>query len=135
VHDLGKLSIPAEILTKPTRLTEIEYQLIRQHPLATYELLKGIDFPWPVATIALQHHERLDGSGYPHGLRGIDMLPEARVLAVADVFEAMSSNRPYRPPSDPTRRSRSCSATRHALRPRRVDACVRLIREDGLSLV
>lgn len=136
VHDLGKLSIPAEILTKPTRLTEIEYQLIRQHPLATYELLKGIDFPWPVATIALQHHERLDGSGYPHGLRGSDMLPEARVLAVADVFEAMSSYRPYRPALGPDAALEELQRNRGTLYdPDAVDACVRLIREDGLSLV
>ena len=97
VHDLGKLKVPTEILTKPGKLSDLELQLVREHPQATYDLLKGIDFPWPVAEIAREHHERLDGSGYPQGLTGAQMLPEARILAVADVFEAMSSHRPYRP--------------------------------------
>lgn len=97
VHDIGKMSIPAEILSKPGKLSEIEFNLIKQHPQMSYEILKGIDFPWPVAEIALQHHERFDGSGYPNGLTGEQTLPEARILAVADVVEAMASDRPYRP--------------------------------------
>ncbi|HXU93924.1 MAG TPA: HD-GYP domain-containing protein, partial [Gallionella sp.] len=96
VHDLGKISIPAEILSKPGRLSPIEYTLVKQHPQAGYDILKGIDFPWPLAQFVLQHHERLDGSGYPQGLKGEEILPEARVLAVADVIEAMASHRPYR---------------------------------------
>jgi PAS domain S-box-containing protein/putative nucleotidyltransferase with HDIG domain len=97
VHDLGKVGIPAEILTKPGALTDIERQLVREHPASGYEILKDIDFTWPVAETVLEHHERLDGSGYPKGLKGDEILPGARVLAVADVVEAMASHRPYRP--------------------------------------
>jgi putative two-component system response regulator len=98
IHDLGKISVPAEILTKPSGLSNIEFSLIKMHPQAGYDILKDIDFPWPIAKIILQHHERMDGSGYPHGLSGKDsILLEARIIAVADVFEAMSSHRPYRP--------------------------------------
>jgi PAS domain S-box-containing protein len=97
IHDLGKISVPAEILSKPTRLTEFEFELIRIHPQAGYDIVKEIDFPWPIAEIILQHHERLDGSGYPQGLREAAILLEARILAVADVVEAIASHRPYRP--------------------------------------
>jgi len=97
VHDLGKIQVPAEILSKPGKLTEIEYNMIKLHPQAGYDILKGIDFSWPIAQMVLQHHERLDGSGYPQGLKGEDILPGARILSVADVVEAMSSHRPYRP--------------------------------------
>jgi PAS domain S-box-containing protein/putative nucleotidyltransferase with HDIG domain len=97
VHDIGKLSVPAEILTRPTRLSELEMSLVREHPRNGYEILKDIPFPWPVAEIVLQHHERLDGSGYPAGLSGDQILPLARVLVVADVVEAMATHRPYRP--------------------------------------
>ena len=97
VHDIGKISIPAEILTKPTRLTAGEWGIIREHPETGYTILKGIPFAWPVAEIVHQHHERLDGSGYPLGLKGDAILPEAKVLAVADMVEAMASHRPYRP--------------------------------------
>ena len=97
VHDIGKISIHAEILTKPTRLTAGEWGLIREHPETGYTILKDIPFAWPIAEIVRQHHERLDGSGYPHGLMGDAILPEAKVLAVADMVEAMASHRPYRP--------------------------------------
>ena len=97
VHDIGKMSIPAEILSKPGKLSETEYQLIQAHPQIGYDILKSITFPWPVAEIVLQHHERLDGSGYPQGLKGDAILLEAKILAVADVVEAMASHRPYRP--------------------------------------
>jgi putative nucleotidyltransferase with HDIG domain len=97
VHDIGKLSVPAEILTKPGRLSEIEFRLIKEHPQAGYEILKDIEFPWPLAEMVLAHHERRDGSGYPRGLRGDEIIEGARVLAVADVVEAMASHRPYRP--------------------------------------
>lgn len=97
IHDLGKLSIPAEILSKPGQLTSLEYSLIKTHPQAGYEILKEIFFQWPIAQIVLQHHERMDGSGYPQGIKGNDILLEARVIAVADVVEAMASHRPYRP--------------------------------------
>ncbi|MFA7282518.1 MAG: HD domain-containing phosphohydrolase [Sterolibacterium sp.] len=97
IHDLGKISIPAEILSKPAKLSLIEFELIKVHPQSGYEILKGIDFPWPIAQIVLQHHERLDGSGYPQKLKGEMLLTEAKILAVADVVEAMASHRPYRP--------------------------------------
>ncbi|MDD5388464.1 MAG: PAS domain S-box protein [Gallionellaceae bacterium] len=96
IHDIGKIAVPAEILAKPTKLSHIEYQLIQQHPETGYEIVRDIDFPWPVADMIVQHHERLDGSGYPHGLKDGDICLEARILAVADVVEAMSSHRPYR---------------------------------------
>lgn len=97
LHDIGKITIPAEILSKPGKLSEIEYTLIKGHAQASYNVLKNVDFPWPVAQVALQHHERVDGSGYPQGLKGEGIIIEARILAVADVVEAMSSHRPYRP--------------------------------------
>jgi PAS domain S-box-containing protein len=97
LHDVGMVIIPAEILAKPGRLTTIELELVKGHARAGFEILSAIHFPWPVAEMALQHHERLDGSGYPEGLSGEDVLPEARILAVADVVEAMASHRPYRP--------------------------------------
>jgi putative nucleotidyltransferase with HDIG domain len=96
IHDIGKIAVPAEILAKPGRLSEVEFNLIKQHPASGFDILEVIDFGRPVAEIVLQHHERLDGSGYPRGLSGEDILPEARILAVADVVEAMSSHRPYR---------------------------------------
>lgn len=97
IHDVGKIRIPAEILSKPGRLNDIEYLLIKTHPQSGCDILKGVRFPWPIADIILQHHERLDGSGYPHGLKGEQILLESKILAVADVVEAMSSHRPYRP--------------------------------------
>jgi len=97
IHDLGKISIPAEILSKPGGLSESETSMIRQHPQAGYEILQGIDFKWPVADIVLQHHERLNGSGYPYGLKDEEILLEAKIIGVADVIEAMASHRPYRP--------------------------------------
>ena len=96
IHDLGKISIPAEILSKPTRLTEIEFMLIKTHPEAGYEILKGIEFPWPVADMVVQHHEKMNGSGYPNGLTGEELITESKILTVADVVEAMASHRPYR---------------------------------------
>ena len=97
LHDLGKIAIPAEILSKPSMLSDIEFNLIKTHPQVGYDILKNINFPTPVARIVHQHHERMDGSGYPLGLAGDDILPEAKILMVADVVEAMFSHRPYRP--------------------------------------
>ncbi len=97
VHDIGKLSVPVEILSKPGRLSEAEQSLLKIHPQAGYEILDGIEFPWPIARIVQQHHERIDGSGYPLGLQGEEILLEAQILTVADVVEATSSYRPYRP--------------------------------------
>jgi len=97
IHDIGKIRVPAEILTNPDGLSEAEFNMIKMHPQAGYEILKTIEFPWPIAQIVYQHHERMNGSGYPSGLSGENILLEARILAVADVVEAMSSHRPYRP--------------------------------------
>jgi len=96
LHDIGKIAVPSEILTKPTNLTDLERAAINQHPRYGYEILKKIDFPWPVAEAILQHHERLDGSGYPQGLKGDEIILPARILAVADIADAMSYQRPYR---------------------------------------
>jgi len=97
LHDIGKIYIPTDILNRPGRLSNIEMDLIRTHSKVGYDILKTVNFPWPVAQIVLQHHERQDGSGYPQGLSGEEILIEARILTVADVIEAMSSHRPYRP--------------------------------------
>jgi response regulator RpfG family c-di-GMP phosphodiesterase len=97
IHDIGKISIPSEILSKPCLLSSLEISLIKVHPQVGYDILKEIDFPWPIAQAVLQHHERIDGSGYPEGLKNNDIILEARILAVADVVEAISSHRPYRP--------------------------------------
>ena len=97
IHDLGKVQVPAEILSKPGKISDLEYGIIKTHPQVGFDLLKGIEFPWPITKMVLQHHEKMDGSGYPHGLKGNEILLDARILAVADVVEAISSHRPYRP--------------------------------------
>jgi PAS domain S-box-containing protein/putative nucleotidyltransferase with HDIG domain len=97
VHDIGKILVPSDILSKPGRLTKPEFDLLKDHTKIGYEILKTIEFPWPIAKIVLQHHERMNGSGYPFGISGDEIIIEARILAVADVVEAMSSHRPYRP--------------------------------------
>jgi HD-GYP domain-containing protein (c-di-GMP phosphodiesterase class II) len=97
LHDLGKIAVPDIVLLKPGRLNQQEFDLVKMHPSEGYRILKGIDFLWPVALAALQHHERLDGSGYPYGLSGSEIILEARILAVADVIAAITSHRPYRP--------------------------------------
>jgi putative nucleotidyltransferase with HDIG domain len=100
LHDIGKIQVPAQILSKPGPLTDVEMAIIRTHPEAGYQILKNVEFPWPIATMVLQHHERLDGSGYPDGLRGQEIPLESRILAVADAVEARTSYRPYRPARD-----------------------------------
>ena len=97
IHDLGKIAVPAEILNKPMKLSKFELELIRNHPQAGFDILKGIAFPWPIARMILEHHEKMDGSGYPHGLAGENTLLDSRIITVADVVEAMASHRPYRP--------------------------------------
>ncbi len=97
IHDIGKINIASEILNRPGKLSDPEFELIKQHPAIGYEILKPIDFPWPIAQTVLQHHERLDGTGYPNGIQGDEIILEARILAVADVIDAMASHRPYRP--------------------------------------
>ncbi|HXU92442.1 MAG TPA: HD domain-containing phosphohydrolase [Gallionella sp.] len=132
VHDVGKIRIPAEILSKPLRLNELEYGLIKLHPEAGYEILKGINFPWPIATIVWQHHERLDGSGYPRGLKGSTILLEAQILAVADVVESIVSHRPYRPALGLEAAFGELTEKRGKLyNADAVDACIRLFREKG----
>lgn len=135
VHDLGKIAIPAEILSKPGRLNDIEYSLIKMHSQAGFDILKDIDFSWPIAQMVLQHHERWDGSGYPHGLKGEDILLGARILCIADVVEAMSSHRPYRPglgieaAMDEIKRGRGLDYDAQV-----VDACVSLFKEQGYAI-
>jgi PAS domain S-box-containing protein len=127
VHDLGKISVPAEILSKPGQITHIELSLIRDHPQVGYDILKKIEFPWEIAQIVLQHHERSDGSGYPRGLSGENIFIEAKILAVADVIEAMASHRPYRPSLGLNEALREISENRGVLYdPKVVDACIKL---------
>ncbi len=134
LHDIGKIYVPAEILSRPGQLRQSEIDLLRSHPAIGYELLKGIPFEWPVAEIVLQHHERIDGSGYPAGLRGEDIMLEARILAVADVVEALSSHRPYRPALGLERALQEIGATRGVLYDERaVEACLRLFRQQGFA--
>ncbi|MCK4642432.1 PAS domain S-box protein [bacterium] len=97
LHDIGKITVPAEILSKPSKLTQMEFNIIKMHSSEGYDILKGIEFPWPIAKMVLQHHERIDGSGYPNGLSGLDILIEAQIIAASDIIEAISSHRPYRP--------------------------------------
>ena len=130
LHDIGKISVPAEILTKTGRLTEIEMNLLRAHSEVGNDILKRIDFPWPLAKVVLQHHERMDGSGYPKGLKGEKILLEARIMGVADVVEAMSSHRPYRPALGIDKALEEISQNRGILYdPEVVDACLRLFKE------
>ncbi len=130
LHDIGKIYVPAEILARPGPLRHSEIDLLRSHPAIGYELLKGIPFEWPVADIVVQHHERMDGSGYPAGLRGDAIMLEARILAVADVVEALSSHRPYRPALGLDRALQEIRAARGVLYDARVvDVCLRVFRE------
>jgi putative two-component system response regulator len=135
VHDVGKIAVPAEILAKPTRLTTAEYALVKDHAQLGFEILQEVEFPWPVAEVARQHHERLDGSGYPRGLKDGEILLEARILAVADVVEAMSSHRPYRPgigiAAALAEIERGAGAQYDA---DAAAACLRLFREKGYTL-
>jgi HD-GYP domain-containing protein (c-di-GMP phosphodiesterase class II) len=130
IHDIGKISLPAEILTKPSHLSSLEMSLIQAHSQAGYDILKSVDFPWPVAQIVLQHHERLNGTGYPQGLSGEGILKEARIVGVADVVETMSSHRPYRPSMGVDKALEEISAKKGILYdPEAVDACLTLIEE------
>jgi HD-GYP domain-containing protein (c-di-GMP phosphodiesterase class II) len=133
IHDLGKISVPAEILSKPSRLNDIEFAFIKTHPQAGYDILKAT-FPGSIAQTVLQHHERLDGSGYPSGVSGESILLEARVLAVADVVEAMASHRPYRPSRGIENALAEITQNRGILYdPKVVDACLNLFREKGFQ--
>ncbi|TSA11972.1 MAG: PAS domain S-box protein [Betaproteobacteria bacterium] len=135
LHDIGKITIPAEILSKPGKLSAIEFQLIKGHPQSGYDVLKDVQFPWPVADVALQHHERIDGSGYPQGLKGEAITLEARIMAVADVVEAMSSHRPYRAGLGAAKALAEIERGRGSAYDVDVaDACLRLFREKGYQL-
>ncbi len=130
IHDIGKISVPAEILVRPGRLTDIEFSIIKTHSQVGYDILKDIDFPWPVAEIVLQHHERMDGSGYPQGLSGEKIILGARLMAVADVVEAMSSHRPYRPAFPVEKALEEISQNRGILYDAEVvDTCLKLFKE------
>ncbi len=135
LHDIGKISLPAEILSKASRLSDVEFSLIKTHPQNGYDLLKEIEFPWPVARMVWQHHERLDGSGYPLGLSGEDILLEARIITVADVVEAMASDRSYRPMPGLEKALEEIGAQKGILYdPAVVDACLRIFREKDFRL-
>lgn len=134
IHDIGKIYVPAEILSKPGRLTDIEFTIIRTHSQVGYDILKNIEFPWPIAKIVIQHHERLDGSGYPAHLKGNAILLEANIISVADVVEAMSSHRPYRPSHGIDRAIMEITQNRGILYDATaVDHCVRLFKEKAFS--
>jgi PAS domain S-box-containing protein/putative nucleotidyltransferase with HDIG domain len=135
VHDIGKLSIPAEILSKPTKLSEIEFSLIKEHAQQGFEILRGVESSWPLADMVYQHHERMDGSGYPRNLKGEEILMEARILAVADVVESMASHRPYRAALGVDAALEEISKNRGILYdPEATDACLRLFQEKGYRL-
>jgi PAS domain S-box-containing protein len=132
IHDIGKLSVPAEILSKPTKLSPIEYSLVKDHARSGYEILKDVESSWPLAEIVYQHHERMDGSGYPRNLKGDEIILEARIMAVADVVEAMASHRPYRPSLGVEAALDEITGNRGSLYdPEVVDACLRLFHEKG----
>ncbi|MBN1774547.1 MAG: PAS domain S-box protein [Deltaproteobacteria bacterium] len=134
IHDIGKVAVPSEILSKPGRLEPVEFQLIQTHCTTGYNILKEIEFPWPIAQVVAQHHERLDGSGYPAGLKGAQILREARIVAVADVVEAMASHRPYRPALGvgvALEEIRKGSGRLYD--PEAVEACTRLFEQGGFE--
>jgi len=134
IHDLGKIAVPTAILSKPGRISKIEFDLIKTHPNVGYDILKTIQFPWPIAQMAFQHHERMDGSGYPSGLKGDDILLEARILGVADVVEAMASHRPYRPALGVDKALEEVSKNKVKLYdPDAVDACLSLFEEKTFA--
>lgn len=135
IHDIGKISVPGEILSKPGNISQNELGIIKEHPQVGYNILKTVDFPWPIAQIVLQHHERMDGSGYPNGISGENILLEARILAVADVVEAMASHRPYRAALGIDLALNEISKNRGSSYDSKVvDACLRLFNEKGYRL-
>ncbi len=135
IHDIGKLTVPVEVLAKPTKLSELGYSLVKEHARSGYEILKNVGSPWPLAQIVHQHHERMNGSGYPRKLKGDEILMEARILAVADVVEAMASHRPYRSASSINVALEEIEKNKGILYDSAVaDACLRLFREKGYQL-
>jgi PAS domain S-box-containing protein len=135
IHDIGKLSIPSEILSKPAKLTNIEFLLIKEHPRKGHEMLKNVESPWPLAEIVLQHHERLNGTGYPKNLKGDEIIMEARIVALADVVETMASHRPYRPALGIEVALEEIEKNKGILYDNAVaDTCLKLFREKGYQL-
>jgi HD-GYP domain-containing protein (c-di-GMP phosphodiesterase class II) len=135
IHDIGKINIPASILSKPGKLSDLEYEMIKTHPKIGYYMIKNIDFPWPVAEIVLQHHEKQNGSGYPNKLMGCDIFLEAKIIAVADVVEAMSSHRPYRPSIGIEQALTEIEKNKGILYDTDVvTACIKLFRHDKFEL-
>ena len=135
IHDIGKLAIPTEILTKPNKLTKLEFSLIKEHSHSGFEMLKDVESPWPLAEIVHQHHERMNGSGYPRNMKGDEILLEARILAVSDVVESMASHRPYRPALGIKAAIEEIEKNKGTLYDDAVaDACLRLFRENGYHL-
>jgi PAS domain S-box-containing protein len=136
IHDIGKISIPSAILSKPTKLSDLEFGLIKTHSQSGYNILKDIEFPWPVADVVLQHHERMNGSGYPQGLKEYDILLEARILAVADVVEAITFHRPYRPAMGIDFALEEISRNKGILYDADVvDACLKLFQEKNYTMI
>ena len=135
IHDIRKVSIPAEILSMPRKLTAIEFNLIKTHAQSGHDIIKDIEFPWPIARMILEHHERLDGSGYPHGLTGDNLLLESRILSVADVVEAIATHRPYLPALGLDAVLGEITKSKGVLYDTdAVDACMRLFREKGYKI-
>ena len=134
IHDIGKIYVPAEILNRPGRLSKAEFEIIKSHAEVGYDIIKDVRFPWPVADMVIQHHERMDGSGYPKGLKGEEIILEARILSVADVVEAISAHRPYRPAVGLDKALLEIEANRSILYDTEVaNVCLRLIRDEGFT--
>jgi len=134
VYNVGKVDIPTDIVNKPRKLIEVEFSLVKNHPRTGYEILKKADFPWPIAEIVFQHQEKIDGSGYPRGLKGAEILTEAKILGVANVVEAMSSNKVYRPALSIEEALTEILKYKNILFDLEVvDACIRLFREKGFK--
>ena len=135
VHDIGKIHIPENILNKPGKLTRPEFNMLKEHTQIGYDILKNIEFPWPIAKIVLQHHERMNGSGYPSGIAGDQIIIEARILAVADVVEAMSSDRPYRAALSLEEAFSEINNNKGILYdPQVVDVCMKVFNQKGFSV-
>ena len=134
VHDIGKVNLPTEIVSKPGKLIEVEFNLIRNYPKVGYDILKKVDFPWPIAEIVLQHQEKIDGSGYPRGLKGDEICIEAKILGVANVVEAMSSSKSYRPALGIDKALEEISKNKGILYdPKVIDVCTKLFKEKGFK--
>jgi len=130
VHDVRKVNLPTEIVSKPSKLIEVEFNLVKNHPRVGYNILKKVDFPWPIAEIVFQHQEKIDGSGYPRGLKGDEILIEAKILGVANVVEAMSSYKSYRPALSISESLAEISKYKNILfDPEVVDICIKLFKK------